>query len=140
MPRLRIYNLFISHAWTYNADYYRLIDFLESASYFEYKNFSVPSHDPLIDPNTAIGDITLRGMLDNQIRPASCVLIISGMYAAYRRWIQEEIDIAQSYSKPIVGVRPWGSQRTPTVVTKAAHEMVGWNTSTIVRAIRNNSL
>ena len=79
-------------------------------------------------------------MLRNQIRPVNCVLIISGMYAAHRKWIQAEIDIAQSYAKPIVGIRPWGSQRIPTVVQEAAHEMVGWNTSTIVKAIRTHSL
>ena len=140
MPRLRTYNLFISHAWAYNAEYYRLIEFLKAAPYFKFSNFSVPSHDPLIDPNTAIGDNTLRAMLDKQIRPTSCVLIISGMYVAYRKWIQAEIDIAQSYAKPIVGIRPWGGQRIPTVVTEVAHEMVGWNTSSIVEAIRKHSL
>ena len=140
MPSLRTYNLFISHAWSYDDDYFRLVNFLESAPNFRFRNYSVPSHDPLIDPNTTVGYLTLRGMLDNQIRPASCVLIISGMYAAYRQWIQEEIDIAQSYDKPIVGIRPWGSERIPRVVQDAAHAMVGWNTSTIVRAIRLHSL
>ena len=95
---------------------------------------------PVIDPDTPHGDQVLKQKLKNQIRPVQCVLIISGMYAAHRKWIQEEIDIAQGYDKPIVGIRPWGSQRIPVVVQEAANVMVGWNTSTIVRAIRNNSL
>lgn len=140
MPPLKTYDLFISHAWTYDAAYYRLVEMLEEASNFKFRNYSVPSHDPVIDPNTTVGDRKLRAMLRNQIRPVNCVLIISGMYAAHRKWIQAEIDIAQSYAKPIVGIRPWGSQRIPTVVQEAAHEMVGWNTSTIVKAIRTHSL
>ena len=140
MPRLKTYDLFISHAWTYDAAYYRLVKMLEDASNFKFRNYSVPSHDPVIDPNTTAGDRKLREMLRAQIRPVNCVLIISGMYAAHRKWIQEEITIAQSYPKPIVGIRPWGNKVTPKVVKDAANEMVGWNTSSIVKAIRKHSL
>ena len=140
MPPLRTYRLFISHAWRYDEDYYRLVEMLHAAPNFKFANYSVPRHDPVIDPNTPAGDRVLKQKLRNQISPVQCVLIISGMYAAHRKWIQEEIDIAQSYDKPIVGIRPWGSERIPRVVQDAAHEMVGWNTSTIVRAIRLYSL
>ena len=82
----------------------------------------------------------LMAALDRQIRPVNVVLIISGMYVNYRDWIQYEIEVAQSYSKPIIGIRPWGSQRVPVAVQSAATEMVGWNTSSIVAAIRRNSI
>ena len=62
------------------------------------------------------------------------------MYVNHRKWIQEEIDIAQSYSKPIIGVIPWGQERVPIEVQKIAEEMVGWQTSSIVDAIRRWSL
>ncbi len=136
MPPLKTYHLFISHAWTYNAEYYRLLGMLRSAPNFAFKNYSVPEHDPL---NTKT-DAQLRAALHRQIKPVHCVLILAGMYVNYRKWIQEEIDIAQRYKKPIVGIRPRGQQRTPIEVQKAARVMVGWNTNSIVQAIRDHSL
>jgi hypothetical protein len=140
MPELKTYDLFLSHAWRYNEDYYGLVRLLEQASFFNWRNYSVPEHDPVIDPNSHVGYRKLVSLLDNQVRPVNCVLILGGMYAAYSAWINEEITIAQSYRKPIIGIYPWGSQRMPIAVQEAAHELVGWNTSSIVSAIRNWSL
>ena len=36
---LKIYNLFISHAWDYNSDYYNLVDLLSNYPYFNFKNY-----------------------------------------------------------------------------------------------------
>ncbi len=140
MPDLKTYDLFISHAWRYNEAYYNLINLLDQASYFNYRNYSVPEHDPVLDPNSAYGKTTLKGKLDNQIRPVNCVLIISGMYASYSEWIEYEIDKAFSLGKPIIGLIPRGAERTPSYVQKYAKTMVGWSTSSIVNAIRRYSL
>lgn len=140
MPSLRNYDLFISHAWAHNDAYYRLVDLLKAAPLFQYRNYSVPKHDPLVDPSTQVGQARLSGMLDAQIRPAQCVLVIAGMYAAHRFWMDKEIAFAQMYNKPIVGLIPWGQERTPLSVQSAAKEMIGWNTDSIVDAIRRNSL
>jgi len=136
MPKLKIYDLFISHAWTYNADYYRLVRMLDAAPNFKYRNYSVPSHDPLDTGN----DKKLLQALDRQIKPVNCVLILAGMYVSHRKWILAEIGIAKRYKKPIVGIVPRGGQRTPVEVQKAAKVMVRWNTNSIVQAIREHSL
>lgn len=52
MPQLRIYRLFISHAWIYNDDYYTLVKMLKNANHFYWHNYSVPEHDPLIINST----------------------------------------------------------------------------------------
>ncbi|MDP9380352.1 MAG: TIR domain-containing protein [Chloroflexota bacterium] len=65
---------------------------------------------------------------------------MSTMYANYRKWIQYEIDRAQEWGKPIVGIRPWGAERIPAEVTDAADEMVYWSTDSVVAAIRRHSL
>lgn len=79
MPFLRNYDLFISHAWRYNDAYYRLEGLLRAAPYFRFRNYSVPTHDPLVDPNTLIGQARLADLLERQIRPVQCVLVIAGM-------------------------------------------------------------
>ena len=125
------FGVFVSHAWDY--DHYRRIEnMLDEAEDFEYRNYSVPEHDPL----QARTDRALEEALYNQIRPASVVVILAGMYVPYRRWIQKEIDIAVEMNKPIIAVAPRGSQRMPQEVQEVADEIVGWNTASIVDAIR----
>ncbi|MFO1423903.1 MAG: TIR domain-containing protein [Candidatus Competibacteraceae bacterium] len=140
MPALRNYDLFISHAWAYNEDYYRLERLLKLAPNFMYRNYSVPIHDPLIDPDTHVGKREMAALLRNQLFRAQIVLIIAGMYVPYRYWIQQEIDMARSYQKPILGVVPWGHERIPIEVKTASREIVRWNTSSIVDAIRRNAM
>lgn len=42
-----LYNIFISHSWTYSDTYDRLIDLLNSDPGFYYRNYSVPKDDPI---------------------------------------------------------------------------------------------
>ena len=133
MPQLHRYRIFVSHAWTHNDDYYRLIEFLDDAPNFIYANYSVPEHDP-VDANN---NTKLKEELRQQIRPVEVVIILGGMYVAYSDWIQFEIDFAEYLDKPILGIKPWGALKMPKAVQDAADEIVGWNTSTIVSAIRD---
>ena len=136
MPYLKTYDMFISHAWRYNDEYYRLVNLLRSAIYFRWRNYSVPEHDPL----DAYSTPRLKAALDRQIRPVNAVLIVSGMYVNYREWIQYEIEVAQKYNKPIIGIRPWGAERIPIEVQLSAKIMVGWNTGSIVDAVRKYAI
>jgi len=140
MPELKTYDLFISHAWRYNEDYYRLVDMLNKAPNFKWRNYSVPEHDPVLDPDDPEDEETLTEALRRQIKPVNCVLILCGMYVAYSKWIQKEIDIAVEYGKPIIGIKPWGQEKIPQAVSKVAKEIVGWNTDSIVSAIRKHSI
>ena len=140
MPSLKTYDLFVSHAWFYNKGYSKLIELLKAAPSFYFRNYSVPKHDPVVDPNTEVGKIKLTRELDQQIRPVNCFLVTAGMYASHKFWIQKEVEIAQKYRKPIVGLVPWGQQRTPAYIQQVALEMVNWNTNSIVNAIRRHSL
>jgi hypothetical protein len=138
MPALKTYDLFLSHMWRNdeNSEYYRLERLLKAANNFAWRNYSVPEHDPLGTKT----DKELQDALDRQIKPINCFIIVAGMYVNHRKWIQKELDIAKSYGKPIVGVIPWGQERTPVEVQNAAKEMVGWNTDSIVAAVRKWSL
>jgi hypothetical protein len=135
---MKTYNIFISHAWKYTEHYNKIVQWLneaQSEGKFNWKNYSVPQHDPLIDPNTQAGKKKLKEELEGQIKPASIVIILSGMYAAYSDWIDFEIDTAVSYGKYIIGVKPWGQERIPTKVSNNADIMVGWNKSSVVDAV-----
>lgn len=70
------------------------------------------------------------------MKPASCVIILAGVYSTYSKWINIEIELARKMGKTIIAVEPWGSERTSAVVKNAADEIVRWNSDSIVRAIR----
>ncbi len=140
MPELKTYDVFISHAWDHHEEYQRLAEMLEGANLFKWRNFSVPEDCPVVDPEDQTGKKEIIECLDKQIRPANVVLILGGMYVAYSHWIQQEIKIAASYGKPIIGIYPWGHQKMPLTIQEVAVELVGWNTHSIVEAIRKNSL
>ena len=53
-----------------------------------------------------------------------------------RKWINLEIELAQEMGKPIIAVEPWGAERTSAAVKNAADKIVGWNTYSIISAIR----
>lgn len=135
MPELKNYKIFISHAWSYSSDYFKLIEFLDKAPFFIYSDYSVPTHDSF----GRLNNEQLKEQIKNQIRPVQVVLVLSGIYVSHSNWIDFEIEYARELGKPIVGIQPWGSINTPASVTKYATEIVGWNTSSIVDAIRRNA-
>ena len=128
-----MYNLFISHSWSYSDQYNRLVALLDAAPYFTYKNYSVPKDDPI---HNAPYQWQLKEAIRRQMQPASCVISLAGVYSSYSKWINIEIELAKSMNKKIIAVEPWGSLRTSLTVKNSADEIVGWNTSSIVRAIR----
>lgn len=134
MPTLKSRSLFISHSWSYGDAYERLVALLDAAPNFQYKNYSVPKDDPVHNaPNVE----ALYKAIKNQMVFCDVVLIMAGKYATYSKWIEREIQIAKKeYSKPIVAIRPWANEQVSSVVSDAADRLVGWNTSSIVSAIR----
>ena len=67
------------------------------------------------------------------------MLVLAGMYTARSGWMDWEMDFARRIGKSIIGVRPWGNVQLPVVVRNNAAEIVGWNTASIVDAIRRHS-
>lgn len=127
------YHLFISHSWTYSDAYDKLLNLLDEANNFDYKNYSVPKDDPIHDADNTK---ELKEAIREQMKHASCVLILAGVYATYSKWINIEIDLANEMGKKIIAVEPWGAERTSKVVKDNADHIVKWNTSSIVNAIK----
>lgn len=135
----KTFNLFISHSWTYSNAYENLIKLLDNRSYFFYNNFSIPRNDPIHTKGT---DRELYKAIKNKILPSNVVLIMAGVYASHSKWIDKEIRIAKvEFSKPkkIIAIEPWGAIKTSAVVKANADMIVGWNTESIISAIRELS-
>lgn len=133
----KTYHIFISHSWAYSDTYNDLIDLLDKDSSFSYADYSVPKDDPIHDAGTSK---ELYEAIKAQMSKASVVLILAGVYSTYSKWINKEIEIAQnefSTPKPIIAIQPWGADRTSSVVKDAADKIVGWNSSSIINAIKD---
>ncbi len=132
----KTYNLFISHSWAYGDAYEKLVNLLDAAAYFSYRNYSVPKDDPIHDaPNSQ----ALYDAIKEQMSHANVILIMAGKYATYSTWIKKEIKIAKNEfisAKPILAVKPWANTQVSSIVQENADKLVGWNTSSIVQAIR----
>ncbi len=139
---MREYNLFISHSWNYTDAYVKLCSLLDKAEYFSYKNYSVPKDDPFkIKAQTVRSyENILRENITEQMKYASVVLILAGVYSSYSDAINMEIEIAKELCKPIIAIEPFASERTSQVVKDSADEVVPWRTSSIVDAIKKHSL
>ncbi len=137
---VKTYNIFISHSWSHSNAYEGLISLLDKRSYFEYVDYSIPKDDPVHTPGK---DTELYEAILNKMRPCHVVLIMAGVYSTYSKWIKREIQAAKkgfSNTKPIIAVKPWGQTNISSVVAENADVIVGWNTESIVDAIREYGL
>ena len=133
---MRTHGLFISHSWSYSDSYEKLVELLRSRSYFAFKNYSVPRGDPIHNVGT---DAQLIEAIRRKMAPCSAVIILAGVYATYSKWIDKEIKLAArgfDFRKPIIAIKPRGSVNTSLPVKQAADKIVGWNSESVVRAIR----
>ncbi|MCY4174463.1 MAG: TIR domain-containing protein [Cyanobacteria bacterium MAG CAR3_bin_5] len=134
----RTYNLFISYSWKHEGHYHGLENLLKS---FGFNNYSVPKDDPI---HNAGNDTQLQQAIKNQISPCSAVIVLAGVYATYSKWINKEIDLAKGglakggfiKPKPVISVRPWSNRRISQTVRDAADRLVGWNTQSVIGAIK----
>ena len=60
------------------------------------------------------------------------------MYAAYSDWIDYELTTAVYMNKYIIGVKPWGQERIPTIISNNSDTIVGWNKDSVINAILNS--
>ena len=131
-------HVFISHSWSHSSHYQRLHEWLfETAWRFgqarvRFADYSVPKDDPI---HNAPRVRDLEDAIFRKIARSHVIVIPTGMYATYSKWIKREIRGSRTMSKPILAVNPRAQQRTPSIVTDAAAETVGWTRNGVVAGI-----
>lgn len=139
MSRRQIH-VFISHAWAYSDHYDTLASWIFEENWsvgqasLVFQDFSVPKNDPI---HNAANDTQLKNAIYNKISRSHVIVIPSGMYANYSKWIKKEIEGSKTYKKPILAVNPFGQQKKSSVVLDNAAEAVGWNKKRVINAIWN---
>lgn len=93
-----------------------------------------------MSPGYVVTNSILKDCINKKIRPVNVVIVLSGMYYYYHDWMQVEMDIAHSYHKPIIAIKPWGNKLVPQQIVDVSNTVVNWNTNSIVSAIRRYSI
>lgn len=92
----------------------------------------MPKTDPILG---ASSDKQLREAIYKQISMSHVIVIPTGMYAHYSKWIGKEIEGATYYGKPILAVDLWRSQRASSIVTQASTMSAAWNKKSVIDGI-----
>ncbi|WP_312900711.1 TIR domain-containing protein [Chryseobacterium taichungense] len=127
------YKIFISHSWAHHDDLLSLRKLLNSRGYFNVEFTEASKDVPINSPNATYIKAKLRAKIQN----SHIVLALAGVYASHSDWMPWELDTAKSYGTPIIGIIPWGQERISSQVLTRSVVDVGWNTESIVNAIRN---
>ena len=133
----KIYNIYISHSWSYHGDYDRLKDLLNNNPYFDFIDYSLPKDDRIHHPSN---DDALYQAIYRNVRLCQIVLIMAGLYSVYSRWIDKEIEIAKrgfSQPRPILVIKPRADTNVSLFVAQNADEIVTWDKGFIISAIKN---
>ena len=131
-------HVFVSHSWSYSSHYDRLQDWLFNSNWtfgqarVRFTDYSVPKDDPI---HNAPRVSDLEAAIFRKIERSHVVIIPTGMYTTYSKWIEREIRGSQNMHKPILAVNPRVQQRTSSIVTKAAAQTVGWTRNSVVAAV-----
>jgi len=131
-------HVFISHAWAYSEHYETLSSWIFKESWsvgqasLNFHDFSVPKNDPI---HNAANDSQLKEAIFDKISRSHVVVIPSGMYASYSKWIKKEIEGSKSFEKPILAVNPHGQERKAGIVLDNADDAVGWNKIPVINGI-----
>jgi hypothetical protein len=134
------YGLFISHAWDYAFAYEGVVRRLDADINFKWNDLSIPIENPIkMSPLLPKSNRRILKELEERIKVADALLVLTGMYDRHSGWIQSEIEIARDFGKPIIGVKPQGQESIPAALQSFACELVGWTTASIVSAIRRHA-
>ncbi|MCY1287664.1 hypothetical protein D9M68_605660 [compost metagenome] len=129
---MKPYRIFISHSWKYASHYDRLYALLDQQrSYFDFADYSAPQEYALDGSNRNVWE-----GINERIRLSQAIIIPAGVYVTHSESITKEIEIAQSYRKPIIAVKPRENEYLSQIAVNASWVApVGWNGASIAKSI-----
>lgn len=132
--------IFISHSWAHSGHYDKLSEWIfdehwsveDRAEVINFVNLSIDKDNPIHNaPNAAALELEIRA----QIAGSHVVVIPTGMYDNYSKWIQREIAGARFFGRPILAVDPWNQERSSSIAVDASTDHCGWNKKSVVQKI-----
>jgi len=137
MGKLKCYDIFVTHAWRFHDDWRRFSELLDKAPGVNWRNFSLPWHDPAMNANSEVGGRFIRDFLESQITPVHAVVLLSGVYsiASARRWFDMEVEMALKLHKPLIGIPAIGEASVPSDVAVLCDACCSWDPLQVIETI-----
>jgi len=123
--------IFVSHVWQPDDEYFRLLEYLESARNFYYKNCSAPDQNPGTDKET------MRACLRGEIEKSEVVIFLSSLFAAHTTWMDFQLNATRAMKKPIIALPTFGGEAIPAALADKVAAIAQWNPRSIEDAIRS---
>jgi MTH538 TIR-like domain (DUF1863) len=133
-----VLDLFITHAWRYHDDWTRVGEMLDKHLGDGWRNFSVPWYDPALDPNTDVGKQLVHRWLEQQIIPASGVILLSSVYQnkSAQKWVVLELELARKHGKRVIGLPAFGANEMPPEAAALVDARCPWDAKEVVAALQ----
>ena len=95
---------FISHVWRQSPQWISFEQFLYNDKKIEWRNFSLPWHDPALKVGDGLGKELLLKNLTNQIIPAKIFFLLESLYEKKSNlfWLNFQIKLAEKEKIQIV--------------------------------------
>lgn len=129
-----LYDIFISHSWRYHDDWIKMGELFDQAEDIHWRNFSVPWHDPAMNPNSEVGGNFIRNWLESQIIPVHGFILLNSVYEqkSSRKWVEMEVEMARKHQKPIVSVPTFGEETVSPEVREMSDNVASWDCREII--------
>lgn len=120
----KIYNLLITKGTDENNEYSEFVEKLYSKNDFLWKESVAGSYSNLSE--------TFFSKID-------VIVILAGLYSKNEDAIDDIIEAATKYNKPIVIIKPYGLEDVDENLKKIATAIVGWNANCIIDSLKEST-
>ena len=130
------YSIFLSHSWVEQDGVERITSLLESyrikTGDFSYEYYSVSKDDPsqFLPSNKA-----LQQSIEEKMKHCGCLVILAGVFAEFKRFINLELDAAKAMNIPVIVVEAADPKYTSHQEKRAAVAKIGWSDTELGDAI-----
>lgn len=132
------YRVFICHSYWHRKIYFDLIQKLNDAGRFKWRNVSVQYDMRFGSGDEDVDDGELRNEIGAKIAACDVFLALTKPIASRRRWLQYEIMRAKELGKPIIGISRMRNDRVSAFVKQHAIDIVDtWRADQIISAIEH---
>ena len=138
----KTYPIFLCHVWSVEDGMERINSLLADYSRktngeFQYEYRSVSKDDPVQFLRSNKG---LIEAIEEQMKEASCVVLLAGVYDEYKRWTNLEFDAARKLKVPLILIEAADPKYTSFKEKRAAVKTVGWDDMALGEAIEECAL
>ena len=134
------YPVYVSHCWLPENGTDRLYGLLENyrirhVPEFSFQLLSVSKDDPV---QNLPSKKSLIAAVEQKMKESVCLIILTGLFDDYKKWIDIELEAAKKLKKPVILVEAAVWMKASTKEKRAATATVKWDVKELGEAIQTH--